>query len=388
MKLARLFSPRRRVLQLGLKLLQRISLWGDNHRFKYTYVLLSSFIAITWLIPKIIFGSGKDGFESFLRNIAEIFFLTENFIALGCFVLRRRSFERLVDVLERIFNRHWPDALRVEIDAIIQELEKASRSYATYMSTMLVIFVVSPVLFTVMKIVLWEEAERGDFVLINETQFYWLDVRRNSVHYCIFTTLCFVASSCSAYILTLKGSLFQVIIRYGYRLFELVTKRIASMAQLDQVDERRAELREIIQLHQMALEYLEHLESTMSFILLNQTLSCLLVWCLMLFYVSSNFGLDAANVLILFIVLLVEMYVFCKNGTILSEKAAEVANAIYFYDWYMDPVDLQQKILLIIQQAQKPTGITAARFYYINIQRFGATAQATYSYYLILKNRF
>ncbi|XP_053690903.1 odorant receptor 49b-like [Sabethes cyaneus] len=388
MKLVRAFSSKRPVLRLGLKMLQLISLWGDSHRFKYTYALLLAFIAGTWLIPKIFLGSGKEGFESFLRNIAELIFLSENVITLGCFVLRVRSFGRLVDVLERIFLRRWPDPLQSEIESINRELDKASKSYIVYLFSMWVFFVVSPILFTVAKILLWDETERGDFVLHNETQFYWFDARRNILHYCIFAAFCCMASSCSAYIITLKGALFQVIIRYGYKLFELVTKRITTLARFERVEDRRAELHEIIQLHQMTLEYLGHLESTMSFILLNQTLSCLLVWCLMLFYVSSNFGLDAANVMILFIVLLVEMLVYCKNGTILSEKAAQVANAIYVYDWYKDPIDMQRKVMLMIERAQKPAGITAAGFYYVNIQRFGATAQATYSYYLILKNRF
>nr|XP_029719976.1 odorant receptor 63a-like [Aedes albopictus] len=82
------------------------------------------------------------------------------------------------------------------------------------------------------------------------------------------------------------------------------------------------------------------------------------------------------------------MVVYCVSGTRLSENALKVSSAIYHYQWYLEPADMQRDLRFIIQRAQKPCGITAAKFYFVNIERLGIVVQASYSYYLLLKNRF
>ncbi|XP_055543615.1 odorant receptor Or2-like [Wyeomyia smithii] len=187
----------------------------------------------------------------------------------------------------------------------------------------------------------------------------------------------------------LKGVTAQIIIHYGAKLFELVSKRIKLMEQIADSNQRDCELREIIDLHNLSLEYLRHMEHTLSFSLLNITLSCLMMWCLMLFYISKNFnGANGAPLLSLFVALLGEMTVYSINGTNLQEQAAMVADAMYAYPWYREPVAMQRAVRFMIQRAQQPAGITAAKFHYIDLQSFGSMLQATYSYYLILKERF
>ncbi|XP_058453435.1 odorant receptor 4-like [Malaya genurostris] len=220
------------------------------------------------------------------------------------------------------------------------------------------------------------------------SRFYWLNIRRNSWHYFIYAGFCAPATMICTFVVALKGSLFQVIILYGSKLFDLVSKRIETMANLIDEEERRKELREIVQLHQLALEYLSYLESTMNLILISQMMGCLFVLCLVLFYVTSNFGVDAINIWIMLLVLLIEMTIYCFIGTDLSEKAAEVGHAMYRYPWYKDPVDMQKSVQLIIQRAQRPAGITAAKFYFVNVQRLVLTIRATFSYFLVLKDVF
>ncbi|XP_058448595.1 odorant receptor 13a-like [Malaya genurostris] len=379
--------PKQQVLPLGLKLLQYIGLWGDS-RVRYKYVLMVSYIVAVWVGPKIVLGSGKDGFNSFVRNIAEIVFSSENCITIVMFAVKNRTFGKLVDVLERILDHQWPEHLQDEIESFNRRMEKFSLIYAIYISVLNIIYQAVPFLTSVVKMVLLDETERGDFTLMYEMQFYWLDIRRNSTHFFIFTAFCAPATIITAYIIIVKGVILQVIIHYGSKIFDLVSKRIDAMAKLTNVDERHKEFLEIIRLHHLALEYMTYLENTASLILMNLMMSCLLVWCLMLFYVSSNFGPDAVNVIVLFVALVIEMAVYCINGSYLSEKAVEVAHAMYRYPWYKESIEMQKSVQFIIKRSQKPTGITAAKFYFVNIQRFGATLQATYSYFIILKDRF
>ncbi|XP_058448597.1 odorant receptor 49b-like [Malaya genurostris] len=385
------YPPKPQVLGLGLQLLRYIGLWGDpNRSVRYRLVLIVCYVLAVWIGPKTVLGPGKEGFDSCVRNVTEVLFLVENCVALVSFAAKSRSFGQLIDVLERILKRDWPKDLQDEIESFNRRMEKSSRFYAFYMLFILIVFAVGPLLYTMGTLIFSNETtdERGNFLLTNEMQFYWLDIRRNIRHYIIFTAFCCPVSCSSALIITLKGTIFQAIIYYGSKLFDLLSKRIHAMAAIADEEKRRRELREIVQLHQMTLAYLHYLESTLNIILLNQMLSCLFVWCLMLFYVSSNFGPEAVNVIVMFVVLVIEMAAYCVNGTILSGKAAGIAEAMYRYAWYRDPIDMQRTAASIILRAQKPTGVTDAKFYFVNVQRLGKTVQATYSYYLILKDRF
>lgn len=118
-------------------------------------------------------------------------------------------------------------------------------------------------------------------------RFYWLDIRHHVGHYSLFIICCTMAVCCSAYQNIIKGAVFLVAIQYGSKIFGLLSRRIAATAEMQKVEDRRDELREIILLHNLILEYSEHLESMICFILLNQLLNCILIWCLMMFYISN-----------------------------------------------------------------------------------------------------
>ncbi|XP_058817630.1 odorant receptor 63a-like [Topomyia yanbarensis] len=380
-------ASNQRVLPVGLTLLHLIGLWG-NRRERYRFGLLQSCIVVALIGPKAILGSGQVGFDSMARNLAEMIFLAENCISIVIFVYRRKSFEQLIKVLERFLHRDWPLPLRQEIELFNRRMHIFGLLYVVYICFMLIMYLSAPIVSTIVKMCFMDKAERGDFLLVMEVQFYWLDIRRNILHYTIYMIFCCPASACSAYQSTIKGAVFLVIIQYGSKLFDLVAKRIAAMEQLVNPNERRDELRKIIELHNLALKYLEHLETTVSLILINQTMNCILIWCLLMIYISTNFGPNAANVILLFVVLFGEMVVYCINGTLLSDKASKVVDAMYGYPWYQESVEMQKGAILVIQRAQRKSGITAAKFYFVNVARLGSMMQATYSYYLILKDRF
>ncbi|XP_053690899.1 odorant receptor 63a-like [Sabethes cyaneus] len=378
---------RQEVLSVGLMFLRIVGLWGTDSR-KWYRLMVIWFVIIT-LPPKMILGSGKDTFESFARNVTEVIFTCENCAWIVIFAYRRESFQLLVETLECFLNRDWSSELRVQIETFIGQMHKLAKYYAVYIGVMSLFFISIPIVSTVVKLCYYTKAERGEFFLVTETNFYGLDTRRDLVPYVIFTILGTVGGSCCGFTVLLKGVIAQVAIRYGAKLFEIVSKRINAMEQMAEPDQRKRELLEIIELHNLALKYLRHLEFTISISLLNITLSCLFMWCLLMFYLSKDAGgPNGVCVLILFIVTLVEMTIYSVNGTNLQNKAYEVANAIYQYPWHRESIGMQQAVRFIIQKAQRPAGITAGKFHYIDLQQLGSMIQASYSYYLILKDRF
>lgn len=114
-----------------------------------------------------------------------------------------------------------------------------------------------------------------------------MDIRRNLLDYVIYVVFCSIAVLFSAYQSTLKGTAILVSIQYGTKLFELVSMSIDRLGSAKEGIARRDKLREIVNLHTQALQYTEHLEDTVCFIMINQILNCILIWCLMMFYLST-----------------------------------------------------------------------------------------------------
>ncbi|XP_055543614.1 odorant receptor 49b-like [Wyeomyia smithii] len=380
-------ASQHKVLAVGLKLLHLVGLWGEDRRKWYRVVVFClSFIIIP---PKMFLGSGKDTYDSYVRNVAELIFTCENDAWMVIFTYRQDSFRKLVEILECFFNRDWPDELRNQIETLNRWMYMVAKFYVIYVGVLVVLFVNVPIVATVAGLIFNTKAEMDEFFLITETQFYGLDIRRDLLSWAIFTSFSTIVSCSGGFVMMLKGVIAQIIIHYGAKLFELVSKRIKLMEQIVDSDQRDCEFRKIIELHNLSLEYLRYLEHTLSFSLLNITLSCLMMWCLMLFYISKNFnGVSGVCFLIPFVALLGEMTVYSINGTNLQKQASAVADAICEYPWYREPVAMQKAVGFMIQRAQQPAGITAGKFHYIDLQRLGAMLQATYSYYLILKDRF
>uniref|UniRef100_A0AAG5CW07 Uncharacterized protein n=1 Tax=Anopheles atroparvus TaxID=41427 RepID=A0AAG5CW07_ANOAO len=54
----------------------------------------------------------------------------------------------------------------------------------------------------------------------------------------------------------------------------------------------------------------------------------------------------------------------------------------------MDFSAIKFQIMFMIQRSQKPMVLTASKLLPVNIAQFGDIVQKSYSFYLVLKNRF
>lgn len=168
-RLRKFLAPEPELLSFGLQMLRFVGLWGDRRRIvRYLLVLLSELMFL--IGPKALLGSGKEGIDSTVRNIAELIFLVEVCISIGIFASRRTSFERLMAVLEEILRRKWPQDLQDEIDRFHRRMEFFARAYALYIGFLVVLFCCVPVGSTLVKLVRFDESERSDYMLVVELQ--------------------------------------------------------------------------------------------------------------------------------------------------------------------------------------------------------------------------
>ncbi|KAL9708404.1 hypothetical protein quinque_011922 [Culex quinquefasciatus] len=399
MFLQRFFRSNLDVLPVGLQTMELIGLWGEDRRQVAKFGAIASWMTLMILIPKSTLEYGGEGFDSFARGTAELIYFGDFISSMVIFALQRGSYVRMINILQDSFRKcageDQPESCRKAIVDFNWKIFRYSRIYACFIGSCLIFYVPLPMTATFFNY--FSAAGNGtegvEFVLPLENKFYWLDTRRNIWHYVIYMVLLVPAVTGSACLSTVKGTVLFTIIRYGAMIFELVSLKIADLGRGENFEEgkeeyRRKQLVEIFELHKTALEYAKLLENIMSFILLSQFVNCMLISCLMMFYISSTYGPNVVNMVILFAVLMVEVFAYCFSGDELSSKAAEVANSVAMYPWYREPVTVQKELKLMIQRAQSTIGITAGNFYYVDIKRFGVVVQTSYSYYLILKERF
>ncbi|XP_062710739.1 uncharacterized protein LOC109429616 isoform X1 [Aedes albopictus] len=197
----------------------------------------------------------------------------------------------------------------------------------------------------------------------------------NMGHYITVTSLIAPIFFCSALFLAMKSMVYYSLIKYVSLMFKLVVKRIRlldSSISIGGGSRLEHAVDDVIRAHYLALRCAQLLEELISLILLAQFLGCVIVWCLLLFYITLNVsGVGAMTTLILCEIVAFEMLAFSYFGSELTEISESLAHEIYSFRWYDAPMTVRKKVLLMSVRAQQIVGITALRFYYVSIEQFG-----------------
>lgn len=161
----------------------------------------------------------------------------------------------------------------------------------------------------------------------------------------------------------------------------------------ERTKELMKELAEIVKHHETALDYVERLEEISNVYMLTQYLLstflfCMvgfqltLVCCLNFFFflnkkINKQYLLQLMQNLYQFfriatycLCLIMQLLTFSYFGSKLMDESGFVAVAAYDCDWYDKPVVFQKSISLIIMRSQRPSGVSAAKFYLISLESF------------------
>lgn len=296
----RFFRSNLDVLPIGLQMMEFLGLWGEGRPWKVLkFAAIALWMTFMFIVPKSCLEFGGDGFDSFARGTAELIYFTDFISSMVLFAFRRRSYVRMITILQDTFRScasdGQPESCLQAVTSFNERIFRYSRVYACFIGSCLIFYIPLPMGATFHNYFSAEQNSTIEFVLPLENKFYGMDTRKNIVHYCIYMMLLFPAVCGSACLSTIKGTVLFTIIRYGAILFELVSLRIAALGG-DPINfedkegrqaERRVQLTEIIELHKTALVYTALLEDIMKYILLSQFVNCMLISCLMMFYISS-----------------------------------------------------------------------------------------------------
>uniref|UniRef100_A0A182M592 Odorant receptor n=1 Tax=Anopheles culicifacies TaxID=139723 RepID=A0A182M592_9DIPT len=229
------------------------------------------------------------------------------------------------------------------------------------------------ILLTNLKMVICNAKRAKIINLINEIQAEWIE----------FYLLA----------LTLSGfdSLFSTLAMHITTMFKFLKIEIDQLGLALHAGAKRSEihakLKHIILKHKTNLSLIEQLEDGFSFYLMVQFLTSSIIVCVVLYELTMVFGWneDTFKTLTYLPGAILQLYLFCWYAQNITEEASLVSDHIYNIPWYLSDPALQKTILTLMVKAQKPTGVTASKFYMVTLQSFQRITSTSYSYFTLLQ---
>ncbi|EDS39719.1 conserved hypothetical protein [Culex quinquefasciatus] len=363
---------------------------GLHNRAHFLAALAYRLVVIN--LPKVAFGL-SDQIDVAIRSVSELLFQWHIDIRVVLFAAKVPEFEQLVRILRRVYNKvktlDSNSSERKLIEDSNRSLDRRSKSYALYVAVAVTIFYWVPV---VQTSTIWlrslgdNSTTRPKYVMMMEMEFYGLDTRGNIWHYLVYASLSSIAHYYSAVYFALAGMVIFSCIKSIAALFELVSAKLATLHELSG-KALREELAELVELHVDGLRCIKLLEDIHSLVMMAQMVNCVLIWISMILSISTRFTSETTSLLVLLIVMTGETYVLCQLATELSEVSLTITDSIWNSHWIKLPVDVRKGLAMMLQRAQKKEGLTAAKFFFMDVERFGRVLQTSYSIYVVLKER-
>ncbi|XP_061513940.1 odorant receptor 45b [Anopheles gambiae] len=75
---------------------------------------------------------------------------------------------------------------------------------------------------------------------------------------------------------------------------------------------------------------------------------------------------------LLFLFVSIETFGYCYLGTQLSQESINVGQALYASGWHEYDVQMRKHISFMIMRSQRRVGLTAAKFCFVDMEKFGA----------------
>ncbi|XP_316697.2 putative odorant receptor 92a isoform X2 [Anopheles gambiae] len=384
-----------RVMPYNLRLFAMLGLWGDRRKLYRLYaLLLLAYVAI--IFPKPVRITDRHPFESIVRSVSELIFAALCYLTIIILAIKSEPFRAVIRKLEQALElfRDKQDQCSQLIIEVNANIHRFSLGYAKLNLLYVLLFNVIPPIYNYPRYFLqWrmpEDNRTVEFMLPLMQDLYGLDVHHNIVHYTIswvaITPFCVFC----ALILWFKGALFMLI-RYNTLLYQLVNRLLQQYDRESAgglLAQKHRRLQQIVQLHYRAIECTKLLDSILSLILLIQCIGCLLMLCLMLFYITRNHSLNVINIAVLLMSIFIEMLCFSYLGNQLTEENANISHSAFNCRWYDEPIVIRKYFLRIILQAHRKATITAGKFYNVNIVTFAQLIKTSYTYYMIMKEMF
>ncbi|XP_053673362.1 uncharacterized protein LOC128723628 [Anopheles nili] len=381
-----------RVMPYNLRILAIFGLEGNRSK-QYRLVIFLVLVVLFLFIPKPLRITERYSFELIVRSLSEIIFTALFSLTAIIVASKSETYRELIFLIEKELTQ-FKDQHNESSKLIVKintKIHRFSMLYTILHINYSILYNVVPTIYNIFKYFTKPKENLSNaFVIPLIIDFYGMDIEHNILHYAIFwitlTPLFLVVTA----MLWFKGTLF-ILIRYNTLLYQLVIQQLqqhdkeAAGMQLSQKHQR---LQDIVQLHCSAIKCTKLLNVILGLILLIQFVGCLLVFCLMMFYISRNKDMSIANLGVLFTSVFTEIMFYSYLGGQLTDKNSAISETAFGCRWYDEPIAIQRYYLRIIQQSQRNAAITIGKFNVVNIETFTQLVKASCTYFMVMKELF
>ncbi|EDS31931.1 conserved hypothetical protein [Culex quinquefasciatus] len=363
--------------------------WPRRNLRKFALTLLFPWLVV--LVPMLGYRFGSQ-VDLMIRGYSELLVLFNIEIRVLIFAWKQTEFEDMLAVLQGVFDQVRSYGAKSQEFKIVtvanQAMDKAAKAYMTFPLILLIVFLMVPLLQTTAIYVMNRRngTIEQDFITMTEIHFYDLDIRRNIFHYLIYYTTRQNKTCVKGLTVSISGIVASGSIRSINLIFDLVIHKLETIHEFSG-KELHAHFAEIVNMHADALSCIRIFERLSNVAVLVQMVDTALIWICMILCVTNNPTKNSLNLVVLLVMISSETYAFCKLGNELTEKSITVGRSAFEAQWSELPLDIQKGLSLIITRSQKWEGLTAAHFYPLSIEQFGAMVQTSYSVFVVLKER-
>ncbi|KAH0950410.1 OrUA3 [Eciton burchellii] len=161
--------------------------------------------------------------------------------------------------------------------------------------------------------------------------------------------------------------------------------------EINIVQKIKLQIISIIKHHYTILWFCDYMEAIFSQMLFLQMLASSLIICLVGFQVAgTNITANVVSKLIKYIsyllMALFQLLLFCIPGDALINESCTISRALYTINWYELPVSFKTEMCLLTLRSQRPSKITAGKFYVMHLENFSAVLSTAASYFMLLRS--
>uniref|UniRef100_A0A182S599 Uncharacterized protein n=1 Tax=Anopheles funestus TaxID=62324 RepID=A0A182S599_ANOFN len=384
MKFLEIDDPRD-VLPIGCKMLKLFGLPRDAS-FKYWFWLQYAVYIVFGLITRLLMDIDEP--IALVRVGSEIVFTIYLLTAMIALYSPRNDIYQLVDMLQECVNKSYTENIHSFLIRTNTKINNSSVKYCKLFLYESMAYFGLPLIATGVVCVknMWNSTgEQEEYVLPTELNFYYLEIRYNLLNYSIYFLVVTALNLIGALILCTKDVIHFSLIRTVSMLFKVTAMQIRELPPAAS----QADINVVIRSHRNTLQCATKLQQVMNMALMIQLTSCIVIWCLMLFYVLlMGISSKVLNISLLLFLMTFETYMYCQLGTEFTDAADQVFNALQQLTWYDQSVPIQKQIYFLIQHSQRSIVLKAGKLLPVNIAQFSEIVKKSYSFYLVLKDVF
>jgi odorant receptor len=167
--------------------------------------------------------------------------------------------------------------------------------------------------------------------------------------------------------------------------FQIVEQKIIHLTDFDDddIEERNKKIRksliEIVRHHNECIELTEKVSRMYESIIITNfvSISMIMGTCSLNIIIAEGMGKLIFFVSYL-IAAVINIFLYCKNGSALEVSSAKIAEVIYNFEWYKCDKQIKYSVLTILMRSQKTTELQVP-YFSVSMETFAAVSESEFA---------